>query len=67
MEQVTPLAARAVDVKDDVNGQAHIGLTIPSAGFRGRDQAFDILPFSVGQVARVELVAHPATKADRNF
>src|SRR5262249_39542717 len=38
----------AVDVKDRVNGQAHIGLTLPSAGFRGGDQAFDILPFSVG-------------------
>ena len=34
------------------NGQAHISLTIPSAGFRGGDQAFDILPLSVGQVGR---------------
>ena len=46
------VAACAVDVKDGVNGQAHIGLTIPFAGFRGGDQAFDMLPFSVGQSAR---------------
>src|SRR6516225_6407895 len=58
--QIAPLAACAVDIKDGVNGQAHIGLTIPPAGFRGGDQAFDILPFSVGQVARVEFVVHPA-------
>src|SRR5215467_4326012 len=57
--QVAPLATRAVDVKDGVNSQAHIGLTLPTAGFRRGDQAFDILPFSVGQVARVELIAHP--------
>lgn len=47
-------------IKDRIDGQAHISLTIPAAGFRGRNQTFDILPFSVGQVARVELVAHPA-------
>ena len=58
--QVSPLATSAVDVKDGVNSQAHISLTLPSAGFRSGDQAFDILPFSVGQVARVELIAHPA-------
>jgi hypothetical protein len=58
--KVTPLATCAVDVEDRVNGQAHIGLTIPAARFRSRNQAFDILPFSVGQVIRVELVAHPA-------
>src|SRR6516165_1601635 len=57
--QVAPLATCAVDVKDGVNSQAHIGLTLPTAGFRGGDQAFDILPFSVGQVARVEMIAHP--------
>jgi hypothetical protein len=56
--QVAPLATCAVDVKDGVNSQAHIGLTLPSARFRGGDPAFDILPFSVGQVTRVELVAH---------
>jgi hypothetical protein len=51
----------AVDVKDGFNGQAHISLTLPSAGFRGGDQAFDILPFSARQVARVKLMAHAAT------
>jgi hypothetical protein len=51
----------AVDVKDGVNGQAHISLMLPSAGFRGGDQALDILPLSAVQVARVKLIAHPAT------
>src|SRR5262249_9787905 len=58
--QGAPQATCAVDVTDGVHGQAQIGLTLPPAGFRGRDQAFEILPFSVGQVARVEFVAHPA-------
>src|SRR5262249_13262085 len=58
--QVAPLAARAVDVKDGVNSQAHIGLTLPSAGFRGGGSAVYILPFSVRQGARVEFVVHPA-------
>jgi hypothetical protein len=57
--QIAPLATCAVDVKDGVNGQAHIGLTIPFAGFRGGYQGFDIPPFSVGKIAWVELVAHP--------
>src|SRR5215831_17750713 len=39
--QVSPLATSAVDVKDGVNSQAHISLTLPSAGFRSGDQAFD--------------------------
>src|SRR5215813_881577 len=31
--QGTPLAARTVDVKDRVHGQAQIGLTLPATGF----------------------------------
>src|SRR5262249_1393459 len=54
------LAARTVDVKDRIDGQAHIGLTLPASCFRCGNQTFDILPFSVGQVARVKLVTHPA-------
>jgi len=51
----------AVDVKDGVNGQAHISLMLPSAGFRGGDQALDILPLSTVQVARLKWMAHSAT------
>lgn len=57
--QVSPLATRMIDVKDHIDGQAHIGLMLPAAGFRGGDQAFYIHPFSVGQVAPVELASHP--------
>jgi hypothetical protein len=34
------------------NEQAHIGLMILSAGICDMDQAIDLLPFSVHQVAR---------------
>jgi hypothetical protein len=37
---------------------AQISLPAPAAGFGRRDQGFEILPLSVGKVARVELVAH---------
>jgi len=50
----------AVDVKDGVNGQAHISLMLPSAGLRGADQALDVLPLSTVQVTRVKLMAHLA-------
>jgi len=58
VRQVAPLAAGPADVKDGIDRQAHIGSAVTTAGFGRRDQSFDILPFSVGQVARVELIAH---------
>src|SRR5262249_23901055 len=57
--QVTPGASRADDVKDCIDCLSHISDPIAAAKFSGWNQAFDILPFSVGQVARVELIAHP--------
>ena len=55
---VTPRAARAQDVEDAIEDQAHIRVAWAAAGLGRRDETFDTLPFSVGEVAWVELVAH---------
>ena len=57
--QKAPGAARAVEIKDGIKDQAHISGPSSAAGFGGRDERFDKMPFLVGEVARIELVAHP--------
>jgi len=56
--QTAPRTTRPDQVKDRIDDQARISLAFSASWFGGRNQGFDILPFSVGQVAWVELVAH---------
>jgi len=56
--EIAPGAAGSRDIEDRINNLAHISFTVTTTGFSWRNQWFDILQLSVGQVARVELVAH---------
>jgi hypothetical protein len=40
---MSPLAASLVEVKDRIQGQAHISSALSAAGLRGGNQRFDIL------------------------
>src|SRR5215213_3846254 len=57
--QVPPGAARAVKIKDGVEHQPHVSGAGTTAALGGREHRFDNMPLSVGEVAGVELVAHP--------
>jgi hypothetical protein len=58
--QRAPRAVRLCYVENRIDRQAHIRCAISATRFGRWNQRFDILPFPVGEVAWIELVAHPA-------
>ena len=67
---VTPLASRAQHVHKPVHLRSHVDTPLPAATLGGKDQRFNVTPFGIGQVARVErptvlLIATRATRTAR--
>src|SRR5205085_10305953 len=60
--QQRPRDAAPYDIEDGIQDQAHIQLSRSSSGLGRRDERFDKMPFSVGEVTRVELVAHTSER-----
>src|SRR5438128_8320696 len=59
----TPLASRAQNIHDPLHHFAHLDMALVAAALGGRDQWFDMRPFSVGQVTRISQFAAVVTSA----
>ena len=63
---VNPLVNHGIceisNIEDSIQDQAHIERSRSPSGLGRRDERFDKMPFSVGEVTGVELVAHASER-----